>query len=77
MLLRSRTFRQCFYLLSVSPTVSDFDPGDAAQVDFGRGSTIEDVFTEQTIATWKFVTVLSVLLCHTQRQPLGNFQGGL
>ena len=75
MWLRFRTFRQRFYPLSVSPTVLDFDPGDVAQVDFGRGSKIEDVFTEQTIATWTFVTVLPVLLCYTQSQPRGNFQG--
>ena len=40
-------------------TVLDFDPGDVAQVDFGRGPTIEDVFTHQTIATWIFVMVLA------------------
>ena len=71
-----RIFRQCFYLLRVTPTMLDFDPGDAAQVDFGRGSTIEDVLTVQTIATWIFVTMLPVLLCYTQGLPLGNFQGG-
>lgn len=74
--LKFPTFRQRIYLPSVRPTVMDFDPGDAAQAEFGRGSTIEDVFTEQTIATWNFVTVLPVLLCYTQGQPLGNFQGG-
>ena len=36
-------------------TVLDFDPGDVAQVDFGRGPTVKDVFTHQTIATWIFV----------------------
>ena len=40
-------------------TVLDFDPGDVAQVDFGRGPTIEDVFTQQTITTWVFVMVLA------------------
>ena len=40
-------------------TVLDFDPGDVAQVNFGRGPTIEDVFTHQTIATWIFVMVLA------------------
>jgi len=40
-------------------TVLAFDPGDVAQVDFGRGPTIKDVFTEQTIATWIFVMVLA------------------
>lgn len=59
------------------PTVLKFDPGDAVQVDSGRGSTIEDVFMEQTIATWIFVMVIPMLLCYTQGQPLGNFQGGL
>lgn len=54
----------------------DFDPGDVAQVDFGRGSEIEDVFTEQTIAPRTLVTVLPVLMCYTLGQPRGNFQGG-
>ena len=40
-------------------TVLDFDPGDVAQVDFGRGPTIQDVFTRQSIATWIFVMVLA------------------
>ncbi|MDE2887798.1 MAG: hypothetical protein OXR72_06255 [Gemmatimonadota bacterium] len=59
MRLRLRTFRQHFYLPSVSPTVLEFDPGAVARVDFGRGSTIEDVFAGQTIATWIFVMVLA------------------
>lgn len=40
-------------------TVLDFDPGDAAQVDFGRGPTITDVFTSETFRTWMFVMVLA------------------
>lgn len=39
-------------------TVLNFDPGDAAQVDFGRGPTITDVFTGETFRTWMFVMVL-------------------
>ena len=57
----------------MSPTVLDFDPGDVAQVDFGRGSTIEDVFTEQAIATWNFVTMLPVHLCYTPESAPGQF----
>ena len=40
-------------------TVLDFDPGDVAQVDFGRGPTIKDVFTHQSNAAWIFEMVLA------------------
>ena len=52
-------------------TELDFDSGDVAQVDFGRGSTIEDVFTHQSIETWIFVMVLSRsrLHCAVQGWP--------
>ena len=59
MRLRFRTFRRRLYLPSVSPTVLDFDPGDVAQVHFGRGPTTEDVFAEHTISTWIFPMVLA------------------
>jgi transposase len=36
----------------------DFAPGDAAQVDFGKGPTITDVFTGEVIGTWIFVMTL-------------------
>lgn len=36
----------------------DFDPGEAAQVDFGKGPTIKDVFTGAMIKTWIFVMTL-------------------
>lgn len=36
----------------------DFAPGDAAQVDFGRGPTITDVFTGAILKTWIFVMTL-------------------
>jgi len=36
----------------------DFAPGDAAQVDFGKGPTITDVFTGEILKTWIFVTTL-------------------
>ena len=39
--------------------VLDFDPGDVAQVDFGRGPTIQDAYTDQLISTWIFVMVLA------------------
>jgi len=38
--------------------VLDFDPGEAAQVDFGAGPTITDVFTGAVIKTWIFVMTL-------------------
>ena len=40
-------------------TVLDFDPGDVAQVDFGKGPTITDVHTGETFGTWVFVMVLA------------------
>lgn len=36
----------------------EFSPGDAAQVDFGKGPTITDVFTNAVIKTWIFVMTL-------------------
>ena len=38
--------------------VLDFAPGEAAQVDFGKGPTIKDVFTGAIIKTWIFVMTL-------------------
>jgi len=38
--------------------VLDFAPGQAAQVDFGKGPTIIDVFTGEVIKTWIFVMTL-------------------
>lgn len=38
--------------------VLDFAPGEAAQVDFGKGPTITDVFTGAVIKTWIFVMTL-------------------
>ena len=40
-------------------TILDFDPGEAAQVDFGKGSTIIDVYTGEIISTWFFVMTLA------------------
>jgi transposase len=40
-------------------TILDFDPGDAAQVDFGKGPTIIDVYTGEIISTWFFVMTLA------------------
>jgi transposase len=36
----------------------DFAPGEAGQVDFGKGPTIVDVFTGAVIKTWIFVMTL-------------------
>ena len=38
--------------------VLDFTPGQAAQVDFGKGPNITDVFTGAVIKTWIFVMTL-------------------
>lgn len=38
--------------------VLEFEPGEAAQVDFGAGPTITDVFTGAVIKTWIFVMTL-------------------
>lgn len=38
--------------------ILDFAPGEAAQVDFGKGPTITDVFTGEVISTWVFVVTL-------------------
>jgi transposase len=38
--------------------ILDFAPGDAAQVDFGKGPTLSDVFTGERIPTWIFVMTL-------------------
>ena len=38
--------------------ILDFAPGEAAQVDFGKGPTITDVFTGELISTWVFVMTL-------------------
>jgi transposase len=40
-------------------TVLDFSPGEAAQVDFGTGPRITDVFTREQIPTWFFVMTLA------------------
>jgi transposase len=40
-------------------TVLDFDPGDAAQVDFGKGPDIVDPRTGELVATWIFVMTLA------------------
>jgi transposase len=48
-------------LRAVSPKATcmlDFAPGEAAQVDFGKGPTITDVFTGAVIKTWIFVMTL-------------------
>jgi transposase len=39
-------------------TVLEFDPGEAAQVDFGSGPKITDVFSGEPISTWVFVMTL-------------------
>ena len=45
-------------------TILDFDPGKAAQVDFGTGPQIIDVFTGEVIKTWFFV----MTLCFSRHQ---------
>lgn len=38
--------------------ILDFAPGEAAQVDFGKGPTVTDVFSGEVIPTWIFVMTL-------------------
>lgn len=40
-------------------TVLEFAPGEAAQVDFGAGPTITDVYTGEVFSTWVFVMTLA------------------
>ncbi len=40
-------------------TVLEFAPGEAAQVDFGTGPEITDVYTGEVFATWVFVMTLA------------------
>ena len=40
-------------------TVLEFSPGEAGQVDFGKGPTIVDVRTGEEISTWVFVMVFA------------------
>ena len=40
-------------------TVLDFAPGEAAQVDFGKGPEIVDVYTGEVFKTWFFVMTLA------------------
>ena len=40
-------------------TVLDFAPGESAQVDFGFGPVITDVYSGESFRTWVFVMVLS------------------
>ena len=45
-------------------TILEFDPGEAAQVDFGTGPQIIDVFTGEVLKTWFFV----MTLCFSRHQ---------
>lgn len=40
-------------------TILEFEPGEAAQVDFGSGPKIKNVFTGKEISTWFFVMTLA------------------
>ena len=40
-------------------TILEFEPGEAAQVDFGTGPKIVDVFSGEEISTWFFVMTLA------------------
>jgi len=44
--------------------ILDFEPGEAAQVDFGTGPVITDVFTGEVFKTWIFV----MTLCFSRHQ---------
>lgn len=53
-----RTVRKLRNKSPKATCVLDFNPGEAAQVDFGTGPTITDVFTGAVIKTWIFVMTL-------------------
>lgn len=40
-------------------TILEFEPAEAAQVDFGKGPTINDVFSGEKFSTWFFVMTLA------------------
>ncbi len=40
-------------------TVLEFAPGEAAPVEFGQGSLIEDVFSDKSLTTWLFIMTLA------------------
>ncbi|MDY6950801.1 MAG: IS21 family transposase, partial [Thermodesulfobacteriota bacterium] len=40
-------------------TILEFEPGEAAQVDFGAGPRIVDAFTGESVSTWVFVMTLA------------------
>ena len=40
-------------------TVLEFDPGEAAQVDFGKGPEVLDPRTGELLSTWVFVMTLA------------------
>jgi transposase len=44
---------------SKATVILDFEPGEAAQVDFGTGPRITDVLTGEVISTWVFVMTLA------------------
>ncbi len=55
-----RRYLQSLANSAANPTcILDCEPGDSAQVDFGKGPLITDVFTGELISTWIFVMVLS------------------
>ena len=55
-----RRFLQALQLTQPqTTTVLEFEPGDTAQVDFGRGPQIIDVYTGEIIDTWIFTMVLA------------------
>lgn len=45
--------------LPEATTVLEFQPGEAAQIDFGTGPRITDVFTGEIFSTWFFVMTLA------------------
>jgi len=60
-------------------TILDFEPGEAAQVDFGKGPTIIDVYTGEILSTWVFVMTLAYSRHHYAQivtdQKVGTWLG--
>ena len=59
-------------------TVLEFDPGEAAQVDFGKGPEVIDPCTGELLSTWVFVMTLAwsrhanAEVSPTRRSPPGS-----
>ena len=56
-------------------TVLEFDPGEAAQVDFGKGPEVIDPRTGELLSTWIFVMTLMTKLAENEVSYGGILEG--